>query len=86
LWIVASPDATNWTLSKLEDVHKANAKANASHAGKAGSASKPRVKAKISGGKAERQKEQRSLAKGEKDVAEQPVQEGHRESDDTSDE
>ena len=82
LWIVASPDATNWTPSKLEDVHKANA----SHAGKAGSASKPRVKAKISGGKAERQKEQRSLAKGEKDVAEQPVQEGHSESDDTSDE
>jgi hypothetical protein len=49
LWIVASPDATNWTPSKLEDVHKsnakANAKANASHAGKTGSASKPRVKA-----------------------------------------
>ena len=82
LWIVASPDATNWTPSKLEDVHKANA----SHAGKAGSTSKPRVKAKISGGKAERQKEQRSLAKGEKDVGEQPVQEGHSESDDTSDE
>jgi hypothetical protein len=86
LWIVASPDATNWTPSKLEDVHKANAKANASHAGKAGSTSKPKVKAKISGGKTERQKEQRPLAKGEKDVAEQPVQEGHSESDDTSDE
>lgn len=83
---MVSQDANIWTPSKLEDAHKANAKAKASHAAKAESASKLRVKAKVTGGKAGRQKEQRSLAKGEKDVAEQPVQEGHRESDDTSDE
>ena len=86
LWIVAYPDANNWTPSKLEDAHKANAKAKASHAAKAESASKLRVKAKVTGEKAGRQKEQRSLAKGGKNVAEQPVQEGHSESDDTSDE
>jgi hypothetical protein len=86
LWIVASPDVNNWTPSKLEDAHKANAKAKASHAANAGLASKPRVKAKVTSRKAGRQKEQRSLAKGEKNVAEQPVQEGHSQSDDTSDE
>jgi hypothetical protein len=41
LWIVGSPNAIYWTLSKLKDVHKANAKA------KAGSASRPRVEAKV---------------------------------------
>jgi hypothetical protein len=86
LWIVGSPDTINWTPSKFEDVQEANARANASHAANAGSASKPKVKAKVSGQKAGRQKEQSSLAKGERNVAERRAQEGHSESDDTSNE
>ena len=82
---MASSDAINWTPSKLWDAHKANAKSEASHAAEAESVSRLRVKAKVTGGKAGRQKKQRSLAKGEKDVAEQPVHEGHDKSDDTSD-
>lgn len=76
LWIVGSPDATDWTRSKLEAAHKANAKAKASHAAKTGSGSKLSVKAKVTGDKAGRQNEQRSLAKSERNVAEQRVQEG----------
>jgi hypothetical protein len=86
LWIVGSPDTIKWTPSNLEDVQEANAKAKASRSAKAGSASKPKVKAKASGQKAGRQKEQRSLAKGGRNMAEQRVQEGHDKSEDTSDE
>lgn len=90
LWIVGSPNAANWTPRNSRDAHRANAKASdkakASHAAKAWSTSKPRVKAKVSGGKAGRQKEQRSPAKGGRNVAEQPVQEDHSELNDTSDE
>jgi hypothetical protein len=88
VWAVGSPDATNWTPRKSKDAHKANAGATdkAPHAAKAWSAFKPRTKAKASGGKTGRQKEQRSSATGEWNVAEQPVQEGHSEFDDTSDE
>lgn len=39
----------------------------------------------VNGGKAGRQKEQRSLAKGKRYVAEYLAQEGHSELDDTSD-
>jgi hypothetical protein len=78
LWIVGSPHAKNWTPSKLEDVHKANAKA--------GSVSRTSVEAKVSGGKAGRQEEQRSPANCGRNMAEQPVQKGHSELYDTSDE
>lgn len=70
LWIVGFPHASNWIPSKLDNVYKANAKAKAFHAAKAESGSKLRVKAKVTGGKAGRQNEQRSLAKGERNVAE----------------
>jgi hypothetical protein len=39
LWIVGSPDTINWTPSKLEDVQEAKARAKASHAVNAYSAS-----------------------------------------------
>jgi hypothetical protein len=66
---VGSPDTINWTPSKLEDMYEANARAKASYTAKAGSASKLKVKAKVSGQKAGRQKERRSPAKGERIVA-----------------
>jgi hypothetical protein len=90
LWIVGSPNATKWTPRSSRDAHKANVIATnkASYAAGAGSASafKPGVKAKVSGEKAGRQKEQRPIVKCRMNVAVQRVQEGHDESDDTSDE
>jgi hypothetical protein len=88
VWVVSSPDAIHWTPRKSKDAHKTNARATdkAFHAAKAWPAFKPRMKAKLSGGKAGRQKERRSSAVGGRSVAEQPVQEGRSQSDDTSDE
>jgi hypothetical protein len=88
LWIVGSPNATKWTPRSSRDAHKANAIATnkASHGARAGSASRPRVKAKVNRGKPGRKKEQGSLATGGRDVTEQQVQEDHSGSDDTSDE
>jgi len=88
VWVVGSPDATSWNSRESEDAYKVDARATdkASHAAKASSASKSRAKAKVSYGKARRQKELGSPAKGGRNVAEQPIQEGHSDSNDTSDE
>jgi hypothetical protein len=80
LWIVGSPHANNWTLSKLEDVHKANAKA------KDGFVSRPSVEAEVSDRKTGRQEEQRSPANCGRNIAEQSVQKGYSELYDTNDE
>ena len=87
VWVVGSPDATNWTTRKSEVAYKVDVGATdkASHAAKASSTSKPGAKTKVSRGKARRQKELRSPAKGGRNVAEQPVQEGHSDLTDTSD-
>jgi hypothetical protein len=87
LWFVGPPNAIKWTPRKLANAHEADAIVikRASHAAGAGSASVSRVKA-LNGGKAGRQKKQRSLARGKRNVAKHPVQEGRSESDDTSDE
>jgi hypothetical protein len=83
----AFPDATNWTSRESEDAQKVDARATdkAPHAAKAWFTSEPKAKAKVSGGKARRQKEQRSPAKVGRNVAEQPIQEGLGEFDDMSD-
>jgi hypothetical protein len=85
LWFVGSPDATNWTPRKSANAQEANAKttgkATISSTADAGSASKHRVRAKPVRRKAVGQEEQRSLAKGERTVVEQPAQEGQIESD-----
>lgn len=88
MWVVSSPDATSWTSRESEDVYKVNARATdkASHAAKASSRSKSRAKPRFSCGKARRQKELGSSAKGGRNVAKQLTQEGHSGSDDTSDE
>jgi hypothetical protein len=59
LWIMGSLNATNWTLRSSRDAHKANAITTnkASYRARAGSASKPRVEAKVSRRKARRKKE-----------------------------
>jgi hypothetical protein len=51
---MGSPYVNNWTLSKSEDVYKANAKAKDFYIAKAGSISRPRVEAKVSSRKARR--------------------------------
>jgi hypothetical protein len=90
LWFVGSPNATRWSPRKSANAHEANAKttgkATVSITAKASSASKHRMRAKPVRGKAVGQKEQRSLAKGERNVVEQPAREGQIESDDMSDE
>jgi hypothetical protein len=72
VWVVGSPDATNWTPRKSEEAQKVDARATdkASHAAKAWSTSKTK----------------RYPTKVRRNVAEQPIQVGHIELEDTSDE
>jgi inorganic pyrophosphatase len=53
VWIVGSPDATNWTSRESEDAQKVDARATdkASHTAKAWSTFKPKAKVKVSGGR-----------------------------------
>lgn len=77
LWIVGSPHTNKWAPTDANA--KANDKAKVSHAVKTGPAPK------LISGKAERQEEQRSRARGERKVANQQVQEGQGESEDVGD-
>lgn len=72
MWVVGSPDATNWTSREWEDPHKVDTRATdkASHTPKAWSTFKLKEKAEVSDGKTKRQREPRFPAKGGQNVAE----------------